>query len=179
MLEENNSIVKFGYHFTQQGPRSRAAAAITKNNDLGMTHTHNLRFLQTCKTWASCWLSHYLPPGISLSLGEWTMTSQQLICLYSVFFPQDVRPQWRPLLSFSSSSCQSCGSTGVVHGCVHKCIRVFEWSIHCINRMEIDTGVIIRLWEWWHLTSCFLHTLTRAVEMGLNFDCITHLVFSR
>ncbi|KAG8001268.1 Tropomodulin-3 [Nibea albiflora] len=40
MLEENNSIVKFGYHFTQQGPRSRAAAAITKNNDLGMTHTH-------------------------------------------------------------------------------------------------------------------------------------------
>lgn len=40
MLEENNSIVKFGYHFTQQGPRSRAAAAITKNNDLGMLHTH-------------------------------------------------------------------------------------------------------------------------------------------
>ncbi|XP_017295561.1 tropomodulin-2 isoform X2 [Kryptolebias marmoratus] len=34
MLEENKTIVKFGYHFTQQGPRSRAAAAITKNNDL-------------------------------------------------------------------------------------------------------------------------------------------------
>ncbi|XP_062280587.1 tropomodulin-2 isoform X2 [Scomber scombrus] len=34
MLEDNNNIVKFGYHFTQQGPRSRAAAAITKNNDL-------------------------------------------------------------------------------------------------------------------------------------------------
>ncbi|XP_072321253.1 tropomodulin-2 [Eucyclogobius newberryi] len=34
MLEENNTIIKFGYHFTQQGPRSRAAAAITKNNDL-------------------------------------------------------------------------------------------------------------------------------------------------
>lgn len=34
MLEENNSIVKFGYHFAHQGPRSRAAAAITKNNDL-------------------------------------------------------------------------------------------------------------------------------------------------
>ncbi|XP_061830664.1 tropomodulin-2 [Nerophis lumbriciformis] len=34
MLEENNSIVKFGYHFTKQGPRSRAASAITKNNDL-------------------------------------------------------------------------------------------------------------------------------------------------
>uniref|UniRef100_A0A673BI35 Tropomodulin-3-like n=1 Tax=Sphaeramia orbicularis TaxID=375764 RepID=A0A673BI35_9TELE len=35
MLEENHSIVKFSYHFSQQGPRSRAAAAITKNNDLG------------------------------------------------------------------------------------------------------------------------------------------------
>lgn len=34
MLEENKSIIKFGYHFNQQGPRSRAAAAITKNNDL-------------------------------------------------------------------------------------------------------------------------------------------------
>ncbi|KAK1785426.1 hypothetical protein P4O66_018797 [Electrophorus voltai] len=36
MLEANTSIVKFGYHFTQQGPRARAAAAITKNNDLAM-----------------------------------------------------------------------------------------------------------------------------------------------
>lgn len=35
MLEENTKILKFGYHFTQQGPRTRAAAAITKNNDLG------------------------------------------------------------------------------------------------------------------------------------------------
>ncbi|KFV57713.1 Tropomodulin-3, partial [Tyto alba] len=34
MLEENTMILKFGYHFTQQGPRARAAAAITKNNDL-------------------------------------------------------------------------------------------------------------------------------------------------
>ncbi|KAL8197208.1 UNVERIFIED_CONTAM: Tropomodulin-3 [Gekko kuhli] len=34
MLEENAKILKFGYHFTQQGPRTRAAAAITKNNDL-------------------------------------------------------------------------------------------------------------------------------------------------
>lgn len=33
LLEENSSILKFGYHFTQQGPRTRAAAAITKNND--------------------------------------------------------------------------------------------------------------------------------------------------
>ncbi|KAJ8391657.1 hypothetical protein AAFF_G00087980 [Aldrovandia affinis] len=34
MLEDNSSIIKFGYHFTKQGPRSRAASAITKNNDL-------------------------------------------------------------------------------------------------------------------------------------------------
>ncbi|XP_078097490.1 tropomodulin-2 isoform X2 [Mustelus asterias] len=34
MLETNTSILKFGYQFTQQGPRTRAAAAITKNNDL-------------------------------------------------------------------------------------------------------------------------------------------------
>ncbi|EGV99854.1 Tropomodulin-3 [Cricetulus griseus] len=35
MLEENTNILKFGYRFTQQGPRTRAANAITKNNDLG------------------------------------------------------------------------------------------------------------------------------------------------
>ncbi|OCT89588.1 hypothetical protein XELAEV_18018206mg [Xenopus laevis] len=34
LLEENPTILKIGYHFTQQGPRTRAAAAITKNNDL-------------------------------------------------------------------------------------------------------------------------------------------------
>uniref|UniRef100_A0A5F8GST4 Tropomodulin 2 n=1 Tax=Monodelphis domestica TaxID=13616 RepID=A0A5F8GST4_MONDO len=34
MLEENTKILKFGYQFTQQGPRTRAANAITKNNDL-------------------------------------------------------------------------------------------------------------------------------------------------
>ncbi|XP_068131548.1 tropomodulin-2-like [Hyperolius riggenbachi] len=34
MLEENATILKFGYQFTHQGPRTRAAAAITKNNDL-------------------------------------------------------------------------------------------------------------------------------------------------
>ncbi|NWX39430.1 TMOD2 protein, partial [Steatornis caripensis] len=34
MLEENSKILKFGYQFTKQGPRTRAAAAITKNNDL-------------------------------------------------------------------------------------------------------------------------------------------------
>ncbi|KAM5235611.1 tropomodulin-3 isoform 1-T1 [Ctenodactylus gundi] len=34
MLEGNTNILKFGYQFTQQGPRTRAANAITKNNDL-------------------------------------------------------------------------------------------------------------------------------------------------
>ncbi|KFV16025.1 Tropomodulin-2, partial [Tauraco erythrolophus] len=34
MLEENSKILKFGYQFTKQGPRTRVAAAITKNNDL-------------------------------------------------------------------------------------------------------------------------------------------------
>ncbi|KAG9276592.1 tropomodulin-4 [Astyanax mexicanus] len=33
MLEKNPSILKIGYHFTQQGPRARAAIAITRNND--------------------------------------------------------------------------------------------------------------------------------------------------
>lgn len=33
MLENNTSILKIGYHFTQQGPRARAAIAITRNND--------------------------------------------------------------------------------------------------------------------------------------------------
>uniref|UniRef100_A0A8C0IES8 Tropomodulin 2 n=1 Tax=Bubo bubo TaxID=30461 RepID=A0A8C0IES8_BUBBB len=37
MLEENSKILKFGYQFTKQGPRTRVAAAITKNNDLGAT----------------------------------------------------------------------------------------------------------------------------------------------
>ncbi|XP_078392922.1 tropomodulin-4-like [Cetorhinus maximus] len=34
MLEQNTTIVRFGYHFTQQGPRARAMAALTKNNEL-------------------------------------------------------------------------------------------------------------------------------------------------
>lgn len=39
MLEENSQILKFGYQFTKQGPRTRVAAAITKNNDLGKIST--------------------------------------------------------------------------------------------------------------------------------------------
>ncbi|XP_005998491.1 tropomodulin-1 [Latimeria chalumnae] len=34
MLEKNTSLIKFGYHFTQQGPRLRASNAMMTNNDL-------------------------------------------------------------------------------------------------------------------------------------------------
>ncbi|NWY01632.1 TMOD1 protein, partial [Nothoprocta ornata] len=34
MLERNTSLLKFGYHFTQQGPRLRASNAMMSNNDL-------------------------------------------------------------------------------------------------------------------------------------------------
>lgn len=45
MLEENTNILKFGYQFTQQGPRTRAANAVTKNNDLGKTHAFQIKSL--------------------------------------------------------------------------------------------------------------------------------------
>uniref|UniRef100_A0A8C9ACX4 Tropomodulin 3 n=1 Tax=Prolemur simus TaxID=1328070 RepID=A0A8C9ACX4_PROSS len=44
MLEENTNILKFGYQFTQQGPRTRAANAITKNNDLGKIYKRNVQY---------------------------------------------------------------------------------------------------------------------------------------
>ncbi|XP_053558678.1 tropomodulin-1 [Bombina bombina] len=34
MLEKNSSLLKFGYHFTQQGPRLRASNSMMNNNDL-------------------------------------------------------------------------------------------------------------------------------------------------
>uniref|UniRef100_UPI00358FD0AF tropomodulin-3-like n=1 Tax=Myxine glutinosa TaxID=7769 RepID=UPI00358FD0AF len=34
LLEDNTHLLKLGYHFEQQGPRTRAANAITKNNDI-------------------------------------------------------------------------------------------------------------------------------------------------
>ncbi|XP_015415984.1 PREDICTED: tropomodulin-1 isoform X3 [Myotis davidii] len=37
MLEKNTTLLKFGYHFTQQGPRLRASNAMMSNNDLGQT----------------------------------------------------------------------------------------------------------------------------------------------
>lgn len=49
MLERNPSILKIGYHFTQQGPRARAAMAITRNNDYceyRITHTEAQQWSQ-------------------------------------------------------------------------------------------------------------------------------------
>uniref|UniRef100_A0A8C4QE40 Tropomodulin 4 (muscle) n=1 Tax=Eptatretus burgeri TaxID=7764 RepID=A0A8C4QE40_EPTBU len=39
LLENNSSLLKFGYHFMQQGPRTRAAIAMTKNNDMRKMHS--------------------------------------------------------------------------------------------------------------------------------------------
>ncbi|KAM4053815.1 tropomodulin-1 isoform 1-T1 [Anomaloglossus baeobatrachus] len=38
MLEKNSTLLKFGYHFTQQGPRLRASTAMMNNNDLARIH---------------------------------------------------------------------------------------------------------------------------------------------
>ncbi|OWK53501.1 tropomodulin-1 isoform X1 [Lonchura striata] len=38
ILEKNTSLLKFGYHFTQQGPRLRASNAMMSNNDLAHIH---------------------------------------------------------------------------------------------------------------------------------------------
>uniref|UniRef100_A0A8C6LJZ7 Tropomodulin 1 n=1 Tax=Nothobranchius furzeri TaxID=105023 RepID=A0A8C6LJZ7_NOTFU len=35
ILEKNTTLLKFGYHFTQQGPRLRGSNAMMNNNDLG------------------------------------------------------------------------------------------------------------------------------------------------
>lgn len=39
MLEKNTTLLKFGYHFTQQGPRLRGSNAMMNNNDLGGLQT--------------------------------------------------------------------------------------------------------------------------------------------
>ncbi|MGH0133443.1 UNVERIFIED_CONTAM: hypothetical protein FKN15_077358 [Acipenser sinensis] len=38
MLEKNTTLLKFGYHFTQQGPRLRGSNAMMNNNDLGKAY---------------------------------------------------------------------------------------------------------------------------------------------
>ncbi|XP_075787332.1 tropomodulin-1 isoform X2 [Pelodiscus sinensis] len=51
MLEKNSSLLKFGYHFTQQGPRLRVSNAMMNNNDLARIRRsdglwHNFSALQ-------------------------------------------------------------------------------------------------------------------------------------
>ncbi|KAB1280416.1 Tropomodulin-1 [Camelus dromedarius] len=43
MLEKNATLLKFGYHFTQQGPRLRASNAMMNNNDLAVGHSNGLQ----------------------------------------------------------------------------------------------------------------------------------------
>lgn len=43
MLEKNTSLLKFGYHFTQQGPRLRASNAMMNNNDLARIQRYDGR----------------------------------------------------------------------------------------------------------------------------------------
>ncbi|XP_048358969.1 tropomodulin-1 isoform X3 [Sphaerodactylus townsendi] len=53
MLEKNTSLLKFGYHFTQQGPRLRASNAMMNNNDLVRKRRLadlNGPFLPKCRT---------------------------------------------------------------------------------------------------------------------------------
>lgn len=45
MLEKNSTLLKFGYHFTQQGPRLRASNSMMNNNDLGKVKI----YMTTCE----------------------------------------------------------------------------------------------------------------------------------
>ncbi|XDV29469.1 hypothetical protein PO909_032594, partial [Leuciscus waleckii] len=70
MLEQNTSVVKFGYQFTQQGPRSRAAAAITKNNDKFFYKQNRLRRLHAHKFYSDLFtdrLDQNLSPTFTLN----------------------------------------------------------------------------------------------------------------
>lgn len=46
MLEKNTTLLKFGYHFTQQGPRLRGSNAMMNNNDLGGSPPHTCTHTQ-------------------------------------------------------------------------------------------------------------------------------------
>lgn len=54
MLENNSSILRFGYHFTQQGPRARAAMAVTRNNDMSEQLISVLGFVSGLKCFFLC-----------------------------------------------------------------------------------------------------------------------------
>uniref|UniRef100_A0A671VGX5 Tropomodulin 4 (muscle) n=1 Tax=Sparus aurata TaxID=8175 RepID=A0A671VGX5_SPAAU len=66
MLENNSSILKFGYHFTQQGPRARAAMAITRNNDMSERRSENLHTHVELRNYQPVMLCHMFSDPISL-----------------------------------------------------------------------------------------------------------------
>lgn len=66
MLENNSSILKFGYHFTQQGPRARAAMAITRNNDMSERRSENLYTHVELRNYQPVMLCHMFSDPISL-----------------------------------------------------------------------------------------------------------------
>lgn len=68
MLEENSRILKFGYQFTKQGPRTRVAAAITKNNDLG-----NAGILWCCQQLEKHGDHSFLHFGSNVSPSHWPL----------------------------------------------------------------------------------------------------------
>lgn len=53
MLEKNATLLKFGYHFTQQGPRLRASNAMMNNNDLG--EWPSTPYLPACRSFHLSW----------------------------------------------------------------------------------------------------------------------------
>lgn len=62
MLEKNATLLKFGYHFTQQGPRMRASNAMMNNNDLGelvLESASSLNYLQNKRNSAAYFNSSY------------------------------------------------------------------------------------------------------------------------
>lgn len=113
MLEQNSSIVKFSYHFTQQGPRSRAAAAITKNNDLGTTRWFHIT--SYCLFRASC---SYKPVGFTVSVFCITTVCSDDPAPVTVAVPQ----VW----------CMGLAPCVSLH---HEC----ECRNHCINTRTVDT----------------------------------------
>uniref|UniRef100_A0A4W5K4D3 Tropomodulin 1 n=1 Tax=Hucho hucho TaxID=62062 RepID=A0A4W5K4D3_9TELE len=54
MLEKNTTLLKFGYHFTQQGPRLRGSNAMMNNNDLGEMMVLLMLMLTTWLRWKFC-----------------------------------------------------------------------------------------------------------------------------
>lgn len=128
MLEENHSVIKFGYHFTQQGPRTRAAAAITKNNDLGTTPV-GLYACQICEELSI--MSLILQSSATVPAPDFTFCS--CLCLWRSVHINGVLSLLAPC-PVRVAVVQVCCMGLMVWVCV--CV---ECSSHCINSLETDT----------------------------------------